>query len=483
LFEVFFAPLRLCVKNTFMIPNTADIVICGAGIAGISAAYHLAVRHGIADILLVDDRSPLTLTSDKSNEAYRNWWPGPGDAMVRFMDRSIDILEELAGLSDNFFHLNRRGYVFLTADPITAERYLASAEESSRLGAGELRVHRDRSRLPSADDPPFPAHVAEGYAPELGGADLVLDPAIIRQRFPFITADAVAMLHPRRCGWLSAQQLGMWLLSEARQRGVRLINGRVLAVDTTGDRVNNVTLQVEDQTHHVQTRVFVNAAGPLIDKVGQMLGVTIPVFNELHGKVSINDPLGVVPRDAPLMIWSDPVTLPWEDEEREELAAAEETRWLTEPFPAGVHFRPEGGPGAQTLLLLWTYDIKPQEAVWPYYFEPEYAEVVVRGLTRMVPGLAAYAGNMGRPYVDGGYYCKTQENRPLITPLPVEGGYLFGALSGFGIMASQAGADLMAAHIAGSALPRYAPAFTISRYDDPEYRRLLDEWDPTTGQL
>ncbi|HRQ15296.1 MAG TPA: FAD-dependent oxidoreductase, partial [Promineifilum sp.] len=422
-----------------MLPTKTDIIICGAGIAGISAAWHLAARHGISDILLIEEGSPLMLTSDKSTEAYRNWWPGPGDAMVRFMNRSIDLLEELAALSDNYFAMNRRGYVFLTADPSTAERYRLSAEESQRLGAGELRVHRGRP-----DDPSYPAHHAEGWPPELVGADLVLDPAIIRERFPFISDDAVAMLHPRRCGWLSAQQLGMWLLSEAKACGVRLVNGRVTAVDTTGGRVNGVTVRTGDGEHRIETRVFVNAAGPLVDKVGAMLGVEIPVFNELHGKVAINDPLGIVPRDAPLMIWSDPVTLPWDDEEREALAADEETRWLTEPFPAGVHFRPEGGPGATTLLLLWTYHVTPTPAVWPVRFDPEYAEVVVRGLTRMIPGLAAYGGNFGRPYVDGGYYCKTRENRPLIGPLPVDGAYIFGALSGYGIMASQAGADLLA---------------------------------------
>jgi glycine/D-amino acid oxidase-like deaminating enzyme len=244
-----------------------------------------------------------------------------------------------------------------------------------------------------------------------------------------------------------------------------------------------VTVRAEGDEHTVPTRVFINAAGPLVDKVGQLLGVDIPVFNELHGKVAINDPLGIVPRDAPLLIWSDPVVLPWDDDERDELAADAETRWLTEPFPAGVHFRPEGGPGAQTLLLLWTYDVQRTPAVWPYRFEPEYAEVVVRGLARMVPGLATYAGNFGRPFIDGGYYCKTQENRPLIGPLPVEGAYVFGALSGYGIMASQAGADLLAAHITGGDLPGYAAAMALSRYGDPEYRKLLENWDPTTGQL
>jgi glycine/D-amino acid oxidase-like deaminating enzyme len=90
---------------------------------------------------------------------------------------------------------------------------------------------------------------------------------------------------------------------------------------------------------------------------------------------------------------------------------------------------------------------------------------------------------MGRPYIDGGYYCKTRENRPLVGPLPVEGAYLIGALSGYGIMASQAGADLLAAYITGDELPAYAPAFQLGRYDDPEYQKLLAYWDATTGQL
>lgn len=92
------------------------MVICGAGIAGISAAYHLAVRRGVRDVVLVDERAPLTLTSNKGTEAYRNWWPGPDSTMVRFMNRSIDLLEELAMDSQNSFWLNRRGYVFLTAN-------------------------------------------------------------------------------------------------------------------------------------------------------------------------------------------------------------------------------------------------------------------------------------------------------------------------------------------------------------------------------
>ena len=39
-------------------------------------------------------------------------------------------------------------------------------------------------------------------------------------------------------------------------------------------------------------------------------------------------------------------------------------------------------------------------------------------------------------------------------------------------MASCAGGELIARHITGGALPDYAPAFQLSRYQDPEYSRL-----------
>ncbi|RMG96247.1 MAG: FAD-binding oxidoreductase [Chloroflexi bacterium] len=456
----------------------ADVVICGAGICGVSAAYHLAVRHGLQRIVLVDEREPLTFTSDKSTECYRNWWPGPGDTMVRFMNRSIDLLEELADESGNYFGLNRRGYVFLTADPARAAEFERSAREISALGAGPLRVHDGRS-----EEGVYQPSPPEGYREQPEGADLVLDPAVIRRWFPFVTEDVVAMLHTRRCGWLSAQQLGMYLLTKARACGVELVTGRVVNVGVENGRVHTVHVAQNGTVTQIQTRCFVNASGPFLRQTGQMLGVDLPVFNELHGKISIKDHLGIVPRDVPLMIWSDPVYLLWSEEERAELAQDPETRWLLEQFPAGVHFRPEGGADSPILLILWTYHLEPQEVVWPPQFDPEYPEVVMRGLVRMIPGLEAYIGRMGKPFVDGGYYCKTRENRPLIGPLPIEGAYVFGAVSGYGIMASMAGGELLAAHITGAELPDYAPAFLLSRYDDPTYRAMLANWDATAGQL
>jgi glycine/D-amino acid oxidase-like deaminating enzyme len=388
------------VRDKAMISSTADVVICGAGIAGISVAYHLAVKYDIKNVVLIEEHTPLSLTSDKSTECYRNWWPGPGDAMVSLMNRSIDILEGLAHESDNFFHLNRRGYVFATANPTRIADFKRTAEESAELSAGPVRSHKGQpGDLLYAPAPP------QGFENQPIGSDLILDPVIIRKHFPYLTEQTVALIHARRCGWFSAQQLGMYMLERARERGARLLQA-------------------------ISARNFVNAAGPFLKDVGQMVGIDLPVFSELHAKIAFKDSLGTVPRDAPMIIWTDSMALSWSEQERSILSESEETKWLLGEFPSGIHARPEGSSDSNILLALWSYDIPPVEPVFPITFDQRFPEIIIRGLAAVIPGMKAYLGRIPKPLVDGGYYTKTRENRPLIGPLPIEGAYVIGALSG-----------------------------------------------------
>lgn len=451
----------------------ADVVICGAGIAGISAAYSLAVEHDIRDVLIIDEQPPLSMTSDKSTEAYRNWWPGPGAELVQVMEHSIDLMEALALESGNRFHMNHRGYIYLSADATKIPEMVQQAEAIATLGAGPLRLNQ-----------PYERTAEDSIRDQLLGADLILDTNVIRENYPFLNPHTQAMLHTRRCGWLSAQQLGMLLLEKAKACGVRLLEGRITAVNQRKSRVHAVTVQTRSDELQVQTGQFVNAAGPYLKQVGALVGVNLPIYSELHGKISFEDPLGIIPRDCPMMIWNDPIMLPWSREERADLAAFEDTVWLLEEISPGLHFRPEGGPSSQTVLALWPYHIQTfDRPSWPIQFQPEFLEIVMRGMMVMVPGLSAYQDKLGRPYIDGGYYTKTRENRFLSCPLPVNGAYVYGALSGYGVMAALAGAELLAAYISGSALPPYAPAFHLSRYEDATYQELLKNWDSTAGQL
>ena len=444
--------------------TTAEIVVIGAGIAGVSAAFHLAVREGLDGVVLIEAGDPLALTSDKSTECYRNWWPGPGDAMVTFMNRSIDLLERMERETGGRLHLSRRGYLFATAEPSRVDTFRRLGREAQSLGAGELRVHDG-----STPSPDYRSLSVQGFEGAPTGADLITDPALVRAEFPYIHPDVAGVLHARRCGWLSAQQLGMSMLERARERGVELIRGRVTGIDTRGGRVGSVSVGRGGEDVRIDTGRLVLAPGPGLAGVARMVGVELPVACERHMKVTFRDTEQAVPGDAPVLIWADPVALPWSDDERAVLADDEETRALVEPLPAGVHGRPAGVPGEHWLMMLWTYDTETVDPVFPVPFDERLPEIAVRGWSRMLPSLERYFARLPRMSVDGGYYVRTPENRPLIGPLPVAGVYVNAAYSGFGIMGACAGGELLAAHVCEKPLPAYAAAFHPARFDDPGY--------------
>jgi sarcosine oxidase, subunit beta len=450
----------------------ADIVICGAGIAGISAAYYLALEKKSQDIFLVDEYPPLSLTSDKSSECYRNWWPDT--SLAALMNRSIDLLEELARQSSNTFHLSRRGYLYVTSHPHKIPEMIRSAERISARGAGPLRIHEHGSPAPK-----YQPASRDDYKSSLTGADLLLDPSLLQAHFPYLTDEAAAALHVRRAGWLSAQQLGMYLLDQVRLRGVRLIREKITGVVIQSGGIRGVRL---GSGGILKTRCFINAAGPYLKEVGQMTRVELPVYNELHQKAALKDTQKVIARDAPLLIWDDPQVIPWSPDERELLSEDPDLEFLTGELPPGAHTRPEGGPDSPVILMLWEYQKKVQEPVWPPNLDPAFPEVVLRGLSAMVPGLQEYFNKSERIELDGGYYPKTKENRPLIGPLPVQGAYVIGALSGYGVMAACGAGELLARRLSGKSLPPYAPAFILERYQDPGYLASMEVIEDT-GQL
>lgn len=447
----------------------ANVVICGAGISGVSAAYFLA-KSGVKDILIIDERPPLSFTSDRSTECYRNWWPDP--VMLALLNRSIDLIEELADGSGNIFNMNRRGYLYVTADESQLTDLKRRSERISSLGAGPLRIHR-----PGAST--YQPAPLDGFHDQPDGADLLLESALIQKHFPYLTEKAVAALHVRRAGWLSAQQLGRYLFDTARNLGVQFESARVTGVDVRNGCVTAVRLGTGES---IDSPIFINAAGPYLKDVGKLLGLELPVHTELHLKASIRDSLGVVGRNAPLLIWNDPQCLPWTSEEYAFLEEDPETTWLTKNFPSGVHTRPEGTGDSQIILMLWEYQEKVSEPVWPPQLDEQYPEIALRGLTAMLPGMKRYFDKMPRPQLDGGYYTKTRENRPLVGPLPIEGAFIIGAVSGYGIMSACAVGELLAQHVTGQRLPGYAADLALARYEDPKYLKQIESL-ADNGQL
>ncbi|WP_158743905.1 FAD-binding oxidoreductase [Acidisphaera sp. L21] len=437
-------------------PESTDIAIIGAGIVGIAVAYYLVVDHGLTNIVLVDAGDPMGMTSAQSGENYRNWWPHP--VMTAFTDHATDLLEQIARASDNRIHMTRRGYALATRRAAPEDLIQELQGGYGDAAAGRIRFHE------SAGAGYQPATSSEWTAAP-DGVDVLLDRALIQTHFPSLAPKVATILHIRRAGDMSGQQLGQFMLEAIRAAG-----GKVRRAAVTGiDRGTAFTLALDGGTSNLRADRVVNAAGPFFAQVAAMLGETLPVTCVFQQKISFEDREGAIPRSLPFTIDLDELELPWTEDERAELAADPAGATLLQPMPGGIHRRPDGGDGGRWIKLGWAYNTTPSDpgAAEPP-IDPYFPDVLLRAASRLSPALSAYIGRLprgARHY--GGYYAMTPENWPLIGRMQTPGAFMAGALSGFGTMSATAAGAICAAAVAGVVLPGYATGFGLGRYDDP----------------
>ena len=86
-------------------------------------------------------------------------------------------------------------------------------------------------------------------------------------------------------------------------------------------------------------------------------------------------------------------------------------------------------------------------------------------------------GRAARPRLDGGYYVRTRENRPLIGKTPVAGRLShrrpFRLRHHVGLRCRRTAGS----HSDGHGAANLRAAFSLARYEDPEYVRKLESWD------
>lgn len=434
-----------------------DIAVVGAGIVGIACAYYLALSQRRPTVALIDPLAPMSLTSAASGENYRNWWPHP--VMTDFTDYSIDLMETVARQSDNRLHMTRRGYALATrqADPDLLLRQLH--EGYGPQGAAKIRVHK--AGAPSTYQP---AESADWQAAP-DGVDVIQDRQLIERCFPSFDREVATVLHIRRAGDISGQQLGSHMLERIRARGGRVIQGRVIAIEQA--TAFDLTVKGEEASSSVRADVVVNAAGPSVAEVAALLGETLPVTNVFQQKIAFEDAQGVISRQMPFAIDLDGQVIDWTDEERALLADDPATKWLTEPMAGAIHCRPDGGERGKWVKLGWAYNKQPTQPAGDLPTDGHFPEIVLRGASRLNPGLRVYYGRLpARLSHYGGYYTMTRENWPLIGPLATRGAYVAGALSGYGTMGACATGALVAAWVLGGTLPDFARSLSLARYDD-----------------
>ncbi|PSR26931.1 MAG: FAD-binding oxidoreductase, partial [Sulfobacillus benefaciens] len=220
--------------------ESQDVVIIGAGLVGLSVAYHLAAK-GITHVVVLDRESIWASgSSGRSAGGVRLEFSHPSS--IKFSQYGLHVIrnfEELFGMSASF---NPCGYLFLTRDASRWEkmRKLASLQQSLNVPVEILSREEIRQRFSYVDMPDL-------IGGTFCGEDGVADPGTVAYGFA------------RR-----AQELGVEIRLGTEVTGIAVEQGRVTGVRTTGGSISSPCV--------------VNAAGPLARSIGAMAGIDIPVF-------------------------------------------------------------------------------------------------------------------------------------------------------------------------------------------------------------
>jgi sarcosine oxidase, subunit beta len=242
--------------------DRADVVIVGAGIMGLSIAYHLAAR-GVTRVAVIDQGYLCGGASGRNGGGVRAQWSS--EQNVRLMLESIRMCREFAAKMKINVWLRQGGYLFLartSAQRATLEKSVALQNECGL--PTQMLSPREARRLVLELD--VDGVQAASYNPEDG----VVFP------WPFV--------------WGYAQA--------ARKLGVEVIDWHeVVGFDTKGDRIESVRVRrsgppgaTADEDATIATHRVVNAAGAWSPRIARMLGVELPNRAHRH-EICSSEPL------------------------------------------------------------------------------------------------------------------------------------------------------------------------------------------------
>lgn len=407
------------------------IVICGAGIAGIATAFYLSRLMPKAKIVLIDKNQPLSFTSSKSGENFRDYWTHP--CMEKLCSHSIDLMDDLQKeFEEADFTMRFSGYHFISCH-----------QQKSIFADDGTSTFRTRNQVETDTD-------------------------VIQKRHPYLTSDIKKSVFIKKAGYVDSIVMANLMLQKAKSKGLKFIEDEVKDIkkSTTGFEVYLTKNKM------ITANQLVIASGPFINNLAKMLDMQFQVWNTLQRKIIIPDPLNIIPKDMPFTIFADNQYLNWSEEEKIFFKADISLHWLLQQFPGAIHIKPESG---SRIKMGWAYSTKRVEPQWTIPQSPYFPQVLLKGASRFIPALSAYAENLPTPLIEyGGYYTRTKENWPLIGPTEMDNIFVVGALAGFGTMAACAAGELCALHMAERPLPSYAPYFHPKRNENPKIQAEID---------
>jgi len=232
-------------------PDTAEIVIIGAGVMGLSIAYNLAMR-GVTDTVVFERGYLAEGASGRNGGGVRQQWST--ETNVRLMKRSVELCKSFAGDLGVNVWFRQGGYLFLARTAAEVARLESSCEIQSRLGLETrmLSPEQARDRVPQLS-------IRGVLAASFNPSDGILFP------WPFM--------------WGYAERASLLGVDIYTRTGVLGL-----------ERNRDGTWTVISSRGRVRARRVINAAGAWSGQIAKLAGIELPTFPIRH-EICSSEPL------------------------------------------------------------------------------------------------------------------------------------------------------------------------------------------------
>jgi len=236
--------------------RTYDVVIIGGGGHGLSTAYHLATRHGISNVAVIEADYIASGNTGRNTTIIRANYGIPES--IRFYQHSLERYQELEEETGAAILHQARGIVWL------AHTEMAMRTERARCAMNEATGAQTFMRTPAELKALIPQLdlTGGGRYPVLGGSHHVQGATARHDRVAWAYASI-------------ASQRGVDIFQHTVVTAIRRDGdgGRVLGVDTTAGRIDAGAVLI--------------AAGGRITQVAAMAGLRLPIrTHPLHAFVT-----------------------------------------------------------------------------------------------------------------------------------------------------------------------------------------------------
>ena len=242
--------------------KTADVVIIGGGIVGLSIAYYLGLKKA-GRILLFEKGQLGEGSTSRCVGGIRTQFSTEVNILFSLESlKTFEQFEEEFGVNPEF---KRIGYLFL-----------ATTDSEMKIFRGNVRVQK-KFNIPVER----------------------LGPDEIRTRWPYLKIDDI--LGGTFCSWdgyAGPNEVLSGFASGAKRAGVKIYEGtEVLGISLANGKIRSVKTKGEE----IFTPMVVNAGGPYAASIGEMVGVKIPI-KPLRRQIFITAPFHLTDNPIPLTI-------------------------------------------------------------------------------------------------------------------------------------------------------------------------------------